>query len=248
MRLSDDFDNLIVPLIRRMVNLQQLKLYLSLLRGYNGYLDGVQLSDLILNHLKQLERFTFNIKTNSSNCIVDHPLPTNEVIQQSFTGKHFSEVISVVYDGYTADTSTWRIYSMPYDFDYFHDLNNSFSGGSFKKVRFVTMKDKHPFENALFRVLSRDMPFLEQLEIWNDYPQKHKDDHSSTIMTFPHLERLDVQYAHDDYVELFLVKTNCFLPRLSILRIYDQSIRRLRSRFNNDSSHFNINDLFSRFN
>lgn len=94
------------------------------------------------------------------------------------------------------------------------------------------MDDEHPFENDLFRILSRDMLFLEE------------KNHSSTILTFPHLKRLDVQYAHHDYVELFVLKTNCYLPRLSILRIRDQSIRKLQDRFNNDSSYFNINDIF----
>ena len=161
---------------------------------------------------------------------------------------HFTATVSDRHDRLYLfdDRSTCRIYSIPYDFDYFHDLNNTFSGGPFKKVRFVTMKDEHPFENDLFRILSRDMPFLEQLEITNEYPQKHKD-HSSTILTFPHLECLDVQYAHDDYVELFLLKMNSCSPRLSILQIRRKSIEKLRNHFNNDSSHFNIEDFFSRF-
>ena len=229
-----------------MVNLQQLKLYLTVIRRYAGFLDGVQLSNLILNHLKQLESFTFNIETNATN-LSDHPLPTNEVIQQSFNGKNYSEVISVVYDGYRDNDLTCRIYSMPYDFDYFHDLNNSFSGGLFKKVRFLTMNDEHPFENELFQLLSRDMPFLERLEISNDHPQKHKDQ-SSTILTFPHLERLDVKYAHDDYVELFLLKTNCCLPRLSVVTIDRKSFERFRNNFNHDSSYSNIEVFFSRNN
>ena len=220
---------LIVPLIRRVVNLQQLKLYLTVYRPYDDYLDVVQLSDLLLNHLAQLRRFTFNIETTALNTIGDRPLPTNKVIQRSFTGKHYQQLVSVVYNGFNEDNSTCRIYSLPYDFYYFLDLDHSFPGGLFQKVRFLRMKDEHSFEDALFRIISHDMPYLEQLTITNKHPLKNKRC-SSTILGFPRLERLDLQYAHDDYVELFLLTTKTSLPRLSILRIRNQSLQRLKSR------------------
>lgn len=93
--LNEDFDTLIVPSIRRMVNLEQLKLCLKLRRCSDVYLDGVQLFDLILNHLRQLESFTLHIETTALNFLTDHLLSTNEVIQRSFSGKHYSEMISV---------------------------------------------------------------------------------------------------------------------------------------------------------
>ena len=222
-----------------MINLERLKLHLTVYQPYAGYLDGVRLSDLLLNHLTQLRRFTFDIKTTTLNTIGDQPLPTNEVIQRSFTGKHYQQLAAVVYNGFSGDASTCRIYSLPYDFDYFPNLDNSFPGDLFQKVRFLTMKDVHPFEDALFQVISHDMPYLEQLTITNKHPQKNKQC-SSTILSFPRLERLDLQYAHDDYVELFLFTTKTSLPRLSILRIRNQSLHRLKSGFNGDSAHFSL--------
>lgn len=180
-----------------MINLEQLKLYLKICRLHGGYLDGVQLSDLFLNYLTQLRKFTFNIETSTSNKMYDGPLPTNEAIQRSFTGKHFQQPFSAVYGGFNSDHDTCRIYSLPYDFHYFLDLNNSFSGGQFQKVRFLTMRDQNPFEDALFWLISRDMPHLEQLQISNECPQTNKPC-SSAMLTFPHLERLDLKYAHAD--------------------------------------------------
>lgn len=146
-------------------------------RPYDGNLDAVQLSDQLLNPLTHLRRFTPNIETTALNTIGDRPLPTNEVIQRSVTGKHYQQLVSVVYNGFNEDNSACRIYSLPYDFDYFLDLDNSFPGGLFQKVRFLTMKDEHPFEYALFRVISHDMPYLKQLTITNKHPQKTSNVH-----------------------------------------------------------------------
>ncbi|CAF4956425.1 unnamed protein product [Rotaria sp. Silwood1] len=88
-----------------------------------------------------------------------------------------------------------------------------FDGGIFYKVRYLTMNDKIPFEHKLFNVISEDFPFLEFLRICNDYSPKTKE-HSLTLITFPYLTLLDLQDAHDDYAELFLLTKNVYLPRL----------------------------------
>ena len=176
----------------------------------------------------------------------DDPLPTNEAIQRSFTGKHFQQPFSAVYGGFNSDHDTCRIYSLPYDFHYFLDLNNSFSGGQFQKVRFLTMRDQNPFEDALFWLISRDMPHLEQLQISNECPQTNKPC-SSAMLTFPHLERLDLKYAHADYVELFLRTAKTSLPRLSILRMRNKLLQTLKNSFNADPAHFNLDRVLIRF-
>ena len=75
----------------------------------------------------------------------------------------------------------------------------------FHKVRYLTMSDIIPFEHKFFQLISQDFPFLEILYICNDQPQKDKQ-HSSTLITFPYLTFLDLEYAHVDYAELFLLK------------------------------------------
>ena len=59
-----DYDNLIVPLLCRMINLEELKLYLSVDRYDSTYIDGIQLYDQFLIYMTQLKKFTFNIKTD----------------------------------------------------------------------------------------------------------------------------------------------------------------------------------------
>jgi hypothetical protein len=87
--------------------------------------------------------------------------------------------------------------------------------------------------------------FSRTLEnIYNVQPQKDKQ-RSSTMLLLSHLKHLDLQYAHDDYAGLFLLKRNTCLLRLSKLCIEYQSLRRLTNDFNSDSTHFNIHGLRS---
>lgn len=200
-----------------MINLERLRLSLNVFRPNGGYIDGIQLSDQILNHLAQLRTFTFNIKTLFTESNSNMSFSTNETVQRSFSGKHYQQVVSRVYNDADTDNDICHIYSLPYNFEYLYDLDSSFPGGPFQKVRFLTMSDKYPFEDTLFRIISHDMPYLERLTISNEHPQKRKH-RLSTILVFPRLKHLCLEYAHDDYAELLLSKKNTSLPRLSSLR------------------------------
>src|SRR4051812_13930106 len=46
-----------------------------------------------------------------------------------------------------------QIYSLPYDFEYFVDVDNFFQGGMFKKVRLLKMVDGIPFEQQFFKLI-----------------------------------------------------------------------------------------------
>lgn len=227
-----------------MINFKELQLYVTVYRPNRSYIDGVQLSAHVLNHLPQLQRFTFHIQTDVPNNESNLPLLTNETIQRSFSGRDYQQVASFVHNDPDSIDGKCQIYSLPYDFEYFLNLDNSFPGGLFRKVWFLTMSDEHPFEDALFLIISHDMPFLEHLQISNEHPQKDKQ-HSSTMFLFPHLKHLDLEHAHDDYAELFLLKRNTCLLRLSNLCIEHQSLRRLTNDFNSDSTHLNIHGLRS---
>jgi hypothetical protein len=47
-----------------------------------------------------------------------------------------------------------HVYSLPYQFEYFLHLNNSFQGGMFDKVQYLLMTDGRPFEHNLFKLIS----------------------------------------------------------------------------------------------
>jgi hypothetical protein len=245
-RLTNLYEDLLVPMIRRMINLEDLKLDLILSRRGDRCMDAGKLSDHLLDHLSQLRRFTFDMRSLSGEC-TNHSSPPSSVLnQQSFCGKRYEQAVAMVHENAGCmNENVCRIYSLPYDFEYFFDLNHRFGGGPFQKVRLVTMCDEHPFEEALFRLISRDMPLLEQLMIMNDVPPKNKRC-SLTPLVFARLEKVDLEGAHDDYAELFLSKRRSFSPRLKSLRIGDELLRRMKTGLYSDSAHIDLDGVLVR--
>lgn len=239
-----EYDDLIVPLLRRMINLEELKLYLSVARHNSSYIDSNQLYDQFLIYMTQLKKFTFYIKSQIYNDHVTLKLPSNEDIKHSFIRRIYQEVASYTRAYSNLCDGKCHIYSLPYDFEYFFDLDNSFPGGMFHKVRQLKMSDVIPFEYNLFKLISQDFPFLEILYVFNRYPQKDKQN-SSILITFPYLKFLDLDSAHVDYVELFLLKQNMYLPRLINLFINYESLVTITNNFTDDATLFNFNTLKS---
>jgi hypothetical protein len=98
-----------------------------------------------------------------------------------------------------------HIYSLPYQFECFLHLNNSFQGVMFDKVRYLMTT--RPFEHQLFKLISQDFTSLTELYIWNNQPKKDKQQ-TSTLITFPHLIFLHLGLIHVDYTEQFLFDKN----------------------------------------
>ncbi|CAF4861052.1 unnamed protein product [Rotaria sp. Silwood2] len=237
-----EYDELLVPLFCRMINLEELKLYLLVGRFNSSYIDGIQLYDQFLIYMTQLNKFTFNIKSKVYNTDVRVELPSNEDIQRSFIGRGYQKVASYVNND--SCDGECHIYSLPYDFEFFIDLDNSFQGGMFLKVRKLKMSDRIPFEHKLFKLISQDFPFLEFLYVFNNNPQEDKE-YSSTLITFPYLTFLDLEWTHVDYTELFLVAKNMHLPRLVNLSINYKSLTTITNNFTNDATLFNFDKLTS---
>ncbi|CAF1409290.1 unnamed protein product [Rotaria sp. Silwood1] len=106
------------------------------------------------------------------------------------------------------------------------------------------MSDGIPFEHKLFKFIAQEFPFLEFLYICNDNPQENKQD-SSTLITFPYLTVLDLEKAHVDYAELFLLEKNMHLPRLVNLSVNNKSLTTITNNFTNDPTLFNFGKLTS---
>ena len=232
-------------MIRRMINLEDLKLYLILYRSDDRCMDAGELSDHLLNHLPQLRRFTFHIESSEPNCSSLPSLPTRDVFRGNFSGRDDRPVVATVHNDPGLFRHVCRIYSLPYDFEYLFDLNHCFGGGSFQKVRLVTLRDRYPFEEALFRIISRDMPLLERLLIENKVPPKN-DPCSPTPLVFARLESVDLAGAHDNYVGLFLSKKRWSLPRLKSLRVREKTLRRIKAGLYSDSTYINIESVLNR--
>jgi hypothetical protein len=226
-----------------MINLEELKLYLSVDRSDSNYIDGIQLYDQFLVYMTQLKNFTFNIKTEISFRDIKFELQSNEDIQRSFIGKGYPLVASYVNSNPFSRDGACYIYSLPYDFEYFK-VDNTFQGGAFHKVRQLTMMERIPFEERLFQLISQDFPFLEILYVCNNWPQKGNQ-HSLTLITFPHLKFLDVKDAHSYYIVRFLFKKSMHLPRLSSLSIEYEPLLLITNYFTYDPIYFNFDKLKS---
>lgn len=132
---TSDYDTLIVPLLCRMINLENLKLYLLVKRIHPIYIDGNELYNQFLIHMTQLKKFTFYITTKIPNSNVHIELPSNVDIQHSFHERYSQQVASYIHTSASGRHHFCNIYSLPYDFQYYINLNNSFQGANFHRVR-----------------------------------------------------------------------------------------------------------------
>ncbi|CAF1401937.1 unnamed protein product, partial [Rotaria sp. Silwood1] len=236
------YDNQIIPLLRRMINLEELILSLSVIRVDLTYIDGTHLHEDIRIHMPLLNKFIFNINTAAIKKNINIDLPSNEDIQRSFIERGYQQVGFYADSTVIEDQGRCHIYSLPYQFENFLHLNNSFRGGMFNKVRYLSMTDDRPFEHELFKIISQDFPFLEKLSICNKKPQKNKQ-HSSTLITFSHLIFLDLKPAHMIYAKQFLLEQNTHLPRLLILNIRYKTLTKVTNNFTNNAARLNCSKL-----
>jgi hypothetical protein len=135
-----------------MINLEELKLYLSVIRFDSTYIDGVQLYEQVLIYMTQLNKFTFSIDTTVDEENVRLELASNEDIQRSFIGRGYHQVASYVHTNSMKTEGKCHIYSLPYEFEYFLNLNNYFQGGIFHKVRYLKMDDIDPLNINYFNL------------------------------------------------------------------------------------------------
>ncbi|UJR13284.1 hypothetical protein I4U23_000303 [Adineta vaga] len=152
---------IIFPLLRRMINLENLRLCLLLFVFDSDFPDGTQLYDQFLMYMTQLEKFTFSIDAKVYPHKIKIELPSNRDIEHSFASIGYQQVTSYVHTNLRKTKSHCLIYSLPYDFEEFIHLDNSFQGGMFDKVRQLKMVDVIPFEHKLLRLISKDFPCLK---------------------------------------------------------------------------------------
>ncbi|CAF1015413.1 unnamed protein product [Rotaria magnacalcarata] len=251
------YDDLIIPLLRRMINLEELILNLSIIRVDSNYIDGLQLYDDILIYMPRLNKFIFSIDTSVVEKNIKIALSSNEDIQRSFIRREYGPVGSHV-DIFSRENgcrghmyslpyefkSRCHIYSLPYQFKNYSYLNNDFQGGIFDNVQYLMMTDFRPFERNFFKIISQSFPLLQHLYIFNDEPQKDKQQ-STTFITFSHLIYLYLDCAHVDYAEQFLSDKQCHLPCLLNLSISYESLAMATNNFTNDATRLTSSKLTS---
>ncbi|CAF1211488.1 unnamed protein product [Rotaria sordida] len=229
---TDAYDELIIPLLYRMSNLEKLDLNLSLSMK-KAFVDGNDLKKNIINHMLRLDKFTFNIRSvlhlhNEIN------LPSNEDIQNTFRNFKNNHIISCLDYFQEQQSSQCLIYSYPYKSKFYKYITNNFSGGLFKCVREISLFDVHPFEHEFFLRISQSFPFMQKLALRNYKPQNNKlckesknDNQDLSIIKYPHLTNLTLSRSHDDYVKQFLLDTKTCLPNNVHLNVTYQTLERV---------------------
>ena len=107
-----------MSLLHRMINLEELKLFLLVARINPPYIDGLEIDD-ILDYMPKLKKFTFSINTGVCEKYNKIHLLSNEEIQDSFNGRRCGEVGSDVFYHSMQDIGLCHVYSLPYQFEHF---------------------------------------------------------------------------------------------------------------------------------
>jgi hypothetical protein len=224
-----------------MINLEKLHLCLKIW-GRNSFIHGNNLKRNIINHMPQLNQFTFNIhSTVRLHDLIS--LLSNEDIQHTFNDFQNNKIISCVDYFSEMERDQCHIYSYPYELKEYHQITNNFPGGIFKHVREISLFDERPFEHEFFFQISQSFPLMNKLTLINDKPQNHKrngksddDNQHLSIIEYPHLSHLNLDEALDDYIEQFLVYTKTWLPNSVYLSVHYQVLKRVTEHFKRNTT------------
>ncbi|CAF3894576.1 unnamed protein product [Rotaria magnacalcarata] len=235
---TSGYDELIVPLLNRMFNLEELSLYVKIC-DKNTFVDGNDFKKNILNNMSRLKKLQFYIRSTTG-VLNQINIPTNEDIQYTFKDFHNNHIISYV--DYFTDTQRGQchIYSYPYTLNEYYKITNNFPGGLYKCVTKISLYDERPFEYKFFLRIAQSFPYLKELIIENMKPRNDKpksdDNQNLPIIEYPHLITLDLTEAHLDYIELFLFDTKMRLSNnISVVVIY-QALRRVTEKFTRNAA------------
>ncbi|CAF3161616.1 unnamed protein product, partial [Rotaria sp. Silwood2] len=247
------YDELIVPLLHRMLNLEKLSLYL-LVDNRNTFIDGIELKKNIINHMSRLNKFVFSI------CTLMLPrnqtdLRSNEDIQHTFNDLQDSQIISCI--NYFQEIRIYNechIYSYPYKFKVYKTITNNFPGNLYGCVREISLMDERPFEHEFFLRIAQSFPLMEKLTVVNKKSQNNKlcnksknDNQDLSIIKYPHLTDLILYEVHDDYIEEFLVDMKMCLSNHVNLSIQYEPLKRVTHNFTRNATRFNCAKLNSLF-
>ncbi|CAF1516820.1 unnamed protein product [Adineta ricciae] len=159
-----DFHDKVVPILRRMSNLEKLTLCCRI-RRQNSFIDGHYLTNEITRHMARLHEFMFDIISIESR-IIAYPLPCSDDIRRTFVENGYHADCYVEYCN--IGIGRCHIYSLPFTMDRIQCITSRFTGGMFMNVRFLRLADfDHSFENAFFALIARSFPSLRILSLSN---------------------------------------------------------------------------------
>ncbi|CAF4065283.1 unnamed protein product [Rotaria sordida] len=246
------YDELILPLIYRMSNLEELDLDLTICVK-ETFIDGHNLTKNILNHMSQLKQFTFDIR--SRKCIYNEMnSPSKEDIQRTFDDFLYTKTISCVDYFLNNKEGLCHIYSYPFLMKHYEDVTNNFPGGLYRYVCKVSLYDEYPFEHEFFIRIAQSFPFMKKLSIDNSYAQNYKqsyklmnDNQNLSIVKYNYLIELRIYHlAHDDYIEEFLCNTKTYFQNNILLDVDYKALQKVTHHYTRDDTRSNctkVNEL-----
>ncbi|CAF2986737.1 unnamed protein product [Rotaria sp. Silwood2] len=245
---TESYDDLVVPLVHRMSNLEKLHLYLNVI-DRQTFIDGDDLKTNIINNLLRLNSFTFNIRSFNSR-YNQTDLPSNEDIQKTFKDFKYNKIISCVDDFQKSRYNQCHIYSYPYEWKCYNKITNNFPGGLFKCVNEVSLFDERPFEHEFFLQIQKSFPFMKKLTITNRKAQMNKrrrksknDDENLSIINYYHLTELRFFRAHEDYLEEFLLATKTSLLNNVYLFVGRDLLEKVTDNCTRDATRLNCSKI-----
>jgi hypothetical protein len=218
-----------------MTNLEELGL--QFFNIGDSIIDGDILKKYFINHMPRLNKFTFNIGSlvrfnNLRN------LPSNVYIQNTFRNFQNNRIISSVYYFSTRELLYCHVYSYPYTWNFYHNITNDFSGGLFKCVRTISLRDERPFEHDFLFLIAKSFPFITKLSLQNYEPQQNN--HLQwPMIKYHHLIEIDLVKTHQDYVEEFLNNTKICLTDNVHLRVQYKLLKTQTNNFTRDTTQMN---------
>ena len=246
--ITHSFDEFILPLLHRMLNLEKLDLTLNISRN-TTFIDGNSLKINIMNYMPRLEIFKFNIYS-TFNIHNQSYLLSSEDIRHTFNNFKNNQIICSIDYFQRKQCGQSHIYTYPYKLKYYNSITNNFSGGLFKCVRRILLFDEYPFEHEFFLRISQSFPFVESINLRNCKPQNNKSCTESnktnqhlSVINYPHLTNLTLNLVHDDYVEQFLIDTITSLPNTVDLVIDYQRLKRVTHNFTRNATRINCSKL-----
>jgi hypothetical protein len=224
--------------------LEKLTLYL-LIKGRNRVIDGTYVQHDILDYMPQLHSFTFSICTFVDTVGLSYKL-SSEDIQQTLTNigqQHVTSIVNYMNGGIAACS----IFSLPFEFECLKDIGNNFPNIVFSYVTYLLVEDANPLKHEFFIRIARSFPKLKYLRIFNMKSSGFHDSMTfssdnrqlySTIV-YSHLTRLDVSYAHRDYVEQLLNETKTYTPCLTELEVSSGHLKDVTKDFKREETRCN---------
>ena len=248
---SDAYEEVVVPTLQRMINLEKLSLSLTI-HFERRFIDGNHLKENVARHMPRLEDFVFNIRSIVPLNSASVHLPTNEEIRCTLTDLTKYPIVSYL-DYFTREANGHcHIYTSPFSSMEYHGVSNNLASEIFANVRRVTLLDERPFEHSFFFRLAQSFRSMRMLSMNNEAAQLEKphqqpcgEKECVPVIRYPSLRELGLHDVHDDYVEQFFFATRTFSSDGMDVCVRRSQLKRVTHDFIRDETRMNYSKVKS---